>query len=275
MAILDCVTITPESADVFAPLIPSLVLKKLCEGEAMGIGSLLGDMPNGALVFRVEGNSAQILSLYVDEYDRGNGTGRFLVEKLRAILRENAGIYSIRAALPEEDNGAAAFFEALGARLEAKASGVTRFPLSALESSLLPAVPGAVCCISGEKLGQDRLAYYQRSLRKDGMDLMEEDLWEPPVRQDLSQYYLKGQTIQGCVVMTETERGLCLAMMVNQGDKMVLPALLCSLSRVLQDACPPETEISLEAVTPEMQKLVERLVPGAVRSSRRVAVLPL
>ncbi len=275
MSILNCVALTPEIADEFAPLIPTPVLEELREGRATGLGSLLGGMPNGALVFRLEADAARLLSLYVDEYDRRNGTGRFLMEKLRAILREESGIYSVRAALPEGDDGAAAFFTALGARVETKEVGVTHFPLAAMEDSPLLKVPRSESCVCGEKLGRERLSYYQRTLKKDGTELIEGSLCEPPVRLDLSQFYLSGQTIRSCVIMTQTQSGLCLAMMVNQGDKLALPALLSSLLRTLLETCPPETEISLEAVTPEIQRLVARLVPNAAKSSRQIAVLAI
>lgn len=275
MEILDCVTITPEIADSFAPLIPPSVLEALRGENVLGLGCLLGDRPNGALVLEPEEHTARILSLYVDQYDRRNGSGRFLVEKLREVLRHTPGIYSIRAALPEGNDGAVAFFTALGARLETLAGGISRFPLSALKDSPLLTVPASPCCVSGEELSQDALVYYQRTLQKSGTDLMRENLWEAPVRRDLSWYYQKDKTIQGCTVMTETGTGLCLAMMVNQGDMKVLPALLGTLLRHLMETCPPETEISLEAATPETRKVLARLVPDAVKTTRRVAVLPV
>lgn len=275
MGILDYITITPELADSFVPLIPPSVLEALRGENALGLGCLLGDIPNGALVFEPEGHTARLLSLYVDQYDRRNGTGRFLVETLRGILKDTPGIYSIRATLPGGDDAAAAFFTALGARLETLEGGLSRFPLSALESSPLLAAPASPCCVSGETLSQDALIYYQRTLQKSGMDLMRENLWEPPVRRDLSWYYQKDKAIHGCVVMTETETGLCLAMMVNQGDMKILPVLLGTLLRHLMKTCPPETEIALEAATPETRKVLSRLVPNAVKTTRHVAVLPV
>lgn len=274
MELLDCVTITPELADSFAPLIPPSLLDGLRQETLLGLGSLLGDMPNGALVFQIEDDTSRILSLYVDQYDRRNGTGRFLIEKLRDILRGVPGVYAVRAALPEGAPEAATFFGALGARLEMR-EGIARFPLSVLEGSPLLTAPKFSHCIPGTKLDRHTLSYYQRTLEKSGDYLMTGDLWEAPARQDLSWYYMKDKTIQGCAVMTETETGLCLAMLVNQGGTDVLPLLLGSLARSLMETCPPETEISLEAVTPEARTLLERIVPTAVKSTRRVAVLDI
>lgn len=273
MEILDCVTLTPELADAFAPLIPASVLEELRAGRVLGLGSLLDDLPNGAVVFQVEGSAARVLSLYVDQYDRRNGTGRFLMEKLRAVLQKLPGVYSIRVSLPE--GASPAFFQALGARVETGEGGTVRFPLSALEGSPLFTAPRSSCCLSGEQLGQEVLDSYRRSLKAGDMDLYQGSLWDAPVRRDLSRYYVKDGEIRGCAVMTETETGLCLAMLINQGDRTVLATLLGALLRCLTETCPPETEISLEAVTPETRELLERLVPGAARDVRRVAVLPV
>ena len=275
MELLDCVVITPEQADNFAPLIPAPVLKELREETALGLGSLLGDVPNGAAVFRVENHAAQILSLYVDRYDRKNGTGRFLMEKLCAALRGVSGVYSVRAPLPEGDDGAAAFFERLGARLETLEGGEYRFPLSALEKSPLRKAPRSPHCLAGDKLDRSILAYFQRDLEKKGDYLMEQNLLDPSVRQDLSWYYVKDTEMLGCAVMRETERGLTLAQLTNDGGIDVLPVLLGTLVRDLLETCPPETEISLEAVVPETRTLLKRIAPTAEKSTRRAAVLAL
>lgn len=274
MELLDAVVITPEQADNFAPLIPAALLEEVRNETVLGLGSLLGDVPNGAVIFRMEGDTARVLSLYVDRYDRKNGTGRFLMEKLREVLRAVPGVYSIRTALPEADTGAAAFFERLGARLETT-DGPVRFPLSALEHSPLRKAPQSPHCISGTELNQQLLDYYQRTLTKTGEYLMGQDLAAPAVRQDLSRYYMKGKEIQGCAVMTEQEDGLVLAMLVNQGGMEVLPLLLGSLVRGLLETCPPEMKITLEAVTSESRTLLERIIPSAERSTRYVAVLAL
>lgn len=274
MEILDCVHITQELVDTFAPLIPEVLREEVRKERAFGLGSMLGDMPNGAVVFRIEGNFARVLSLYVDRYDRRNGTGRFLMGQLRAVLREMPRIYSIRTALPAAEEGIETFFEQLGARLES-ADGPIRFSLSVLEHSPLRKAPKSPHCVAGTELNPQLLSHYQRTLVKSGEYLMEQDLTDSAVRQELSRYYLKGNKIQGCAVMTERQDGLTLAMLVNQGGVEVLPLLLGSLVRGVLEHCPPETKISLEAVTPESRTLLERIIPTAERSTRRVAVLPV
>ena len=273
MEILDCVTITPELADNFAPFIPATLLEDLRSGKVWGLGSFLGNIPNGALIFEIEKNAARILSLYVDQYDRRNGTGRFLVKKLRALLRTLPDIYSIRAPLPDNDTDAAAFFEALDARIEKTESYLASFPLSALKNSPLFSVPKSPHCVPGTKLGRDTLTYFQRVLEKDRAMLIEGNLWEPPVYTDLSWYYVKNRTIQGCVVVSKTQSGLSLAMMVNCGAPTVLPLLLGALLGFTAKTFPPETIISLEAAVPETRKLMDRYVPTAEKRFRQVAVL--
>lgn len=273
MDILDCVTITPELVDSFATLIPSSLLDALRAEKVMGLGSMLADMPNGALIFRLEDHSAHILSLYVDQYDRRNGTGRFLIKKLRAVLRAVPGIFSIRAALSEDDADTSMFFEAMDSRFETAENVTARFTLSALEDSPLRSLPTSSHCIPGAKLGREELSYFQHLMEKDGTYLMAGNLWEPPVCQDHSWYYIKDKKIQGCVIMTKQQTGLSLSFMVNFGSALVLPSLLSSLFASVSEAFPPETEISLEAISPETRKLLDTFIPSAVKSSRRVAVL--
>jgi len=273
MDILNYATITPDLVDTFAPLIPPSLLDALRTERVMGLGSTLGDLPNGALIFQIEGHTARILSLYVDQYDRRNGTGRSLMEKLRTILRSIPGIYSIRAALPEGNTDAAMFFEAMDSRFETAENVTARFTLSALENSPLRTLPTSSHCIPGSKLGRKELSYFQHLMEKDGTYLMAGNLWESPVCQDHSWYYIKDKKIQGCVIMTKQQTGLSLSFMVNFGSALVLPSLLSCLFASVTEAFPPETEITLEATSPETRKLLDTFIPSAAKSSCRVAVL--
>lgn len=275
MNILDCVTITAETVDRFVPLIPETLAEGLRRETLFGLGSLLGDSPNGALVYQIEERHARILSLYVDEYDRRNGTGLFLIEKLLEVLEKVPGIYTIRATLPEKAEEAEAFFQAAGARIELQEAGRIRFRLEELGGSALLRSAVSENCIPGSRLGQEDLLHYQRTLEKNGAYLMEGNLWDPPVCRELSWYYKKDGVIRGCVIITQTSTGLCLAMLANQGGPETVPALLCALARCLVEQLPPSTEISLEPVLPGTRSLAERIAPGAEKTTCKTAVLSI
>lgn len=274
MDALDYTLITQDNLDAFAPLIPVSLCRDLRAGEALAIGSLLLDCPNGVLVFSLEGDRALVRSLYVDQYDRRHGTGTFLVEKLRELLKALPEIYSIRAVLPGDaaQTGTAAFFEAAGFRLTGGESRAARFRLAQLEGSpLLRDLPHP--CKSGDALGGDVLANYQRRLMADGEFLMEQDLTSPAVRQDISQYYVRDGAVRGCAVVTGSEGGLALALVCCHEGKEAVFSLLGSALRAAMELCPPETAVHLEAVNPASRAILEKLVPAADLAAKRVAVL--
>lgn len=270
----DIVTITAETADSFSPLIPVTLLDKLLQGKILGLGRIDHHMATGVLLFHVEDYKVNILSLYVDENQRRKGIGRSLLEKLCCIVRKIPGIDSVHAVLQEKCFEAEAFCKALGIRLEI-VEGEAKFPLSLLKESILMKIPENKYCITGDKISRAKLTEYQNHLKKEGDYMLEGDLWSDFVSQSLSLYYTKEDEIQGSAVISHSESGLRLAMLTSHGDVKIPPILLGNLAHILLQSYPEETMITVETVTESTKKLLEQIVPAAVRQERKSVVLPL
>ena len=113
MNILDYIYLGKENlreAEAFSPLIPRQLLEEVKSGELIAIGSMILNRPNGAIVFEPEGEKIIIRSIYVDAFDRRNGTGSGLIEKLSELAEKMGDIYSLDMRIPADCHDASLSF---------------------------------------------------------------------------------------------------------------------------------------------------------------------
>ncbi len=274
MDILDFTLISGDNLDSFSTLIPTSLRSGIKNGELFAIGSMMFEYPNGAIVSSLDKDTVTILSIYVDVYDRHNGTGTFLVEKLNELVSKVPGIYSIRAVLPPklEKSGAESFFEAAGFNFSDFGGPEVKFTVASLEDAPLPKSSNdADHCFSGRELGSEALMRFEHSLSADGNYLMKKSLNSPNIIQQVSMYYVENNTVKGCVVLSEEKaEEIIFEFAYATNGAALLPMLLSALGAV-KESYSPQTLIRLQAVNETSQKLVEKLVPMASLKYRKLA----
>ena len=210
----------------------------------------------------------------MDFYDRRNGTGTFLIEKLNELVSKVPGIYSIRAVLPSDagKSGTEAFFEATGFNFTDLGGPEAEFTLASLEDAPLPrSSQNTECCISGSELGREALQRFERSLSVAGSYLIEKSLNDPTIIQSVSKYYVENKTVRGCVVFSSKTPGeIVFEFAFAQNGGELLPMLLSALGS-LKESYTPQTLICLQAVNEASKKLVDKLVPFASLKRRKLA----
>lgn len=274
MDTLDLVQITEDNLESFAALIPSVLYDGIRRGEYLALGSMILEYPNGAIVASLDADAADILSVYVDMYDRRNKTGSFLIDKLCELSSKVSGIYSLRAALPvdAEQNGITSFFEAEGFQLSDFGGPEAEFTIASLDASPFPDNPPNINrCLSGDEVGSEALLRFEHTLASSGDYLMEKSLCDTSINQVVSRYYVENNTVRGCAVFSSDKEGeLIFELAYVSGGTELLP-LLVSVSRALKENFQPQTKIRLQAVNEASQKITEKLVPGAKLSYKKLA----
>ena len=260
MSILDFVCLgreNPEQIEAFAHLIPKELLPELRAGALLGIGSLLGDFPNGAAVFALEGESAQLRSLYVDEYDRRHGVGSELVEELCNKLRELGGVYSLQLRLSQGgDIGVSEFLSKNGFELYEGESSEAYISLAALKTLGLPAPK--LETISGEALDESVLRRLEADLKSKDLYFLEGSLSEEPVKRELCRYTVENGAVTAAAIVTG-DAPLSLAYLFGDNAAAIASVLYDARAEVLS-RYGEDTLLYLDAVSESGSKLAQRLL---------------
>ncbi|NLV86751.1 MAG: GNAT family N-acetyltransferase [Clostridiales bacterium] len=263
----------PQEAEAFSPLIPRQLLEEVKSGELMAIGSMLLNHPNGALVFEPEGEKIVIRSIYVDAFDRRNGTGTGLIAKLSELAKEMGDIYSLDMRIPADcHDNSLSFLRSSGFDLTISGGNEIFAKLSDLERIDLPAPKMTV--YTGEELDETILKSFETRLRKEGLYMLDGSLTEPPVIREISAYALeKGQVAAACVIAKE-EKQLSLAYLYGSGGTALSSVLYMSRALALQ-SFDRDTIVFIDAVTESGSRLASRLLNGDMITTKKHAVKSL
>lgn len=274
---MELTRIDPELESTFAAFLPQSLLAGIGSGELAALGVTLLGIPAGAVVMQTEAYAVRLLSIVVDPCLRRHGIGRFLLDGVSDCVRSVGGIFTLRACLPVGDMCAKGFFDSAGWRLHEREEGVDfHFPLSALDGSPLLARPGersieGGACLPGTDVSPEMLAHFERRLRGSGTFLCERSLADPAVDQSLSQYFVRGGEVRGCVVYSPEPGGLHFDFAYVEDEGGIFQRLLSISLAAVRRRLSPEAVVTLDAVNPAARNLVERLVPGAVKTRRLLA----
>lgn len=276
MDILDYIYLGKENlreAEAFFPLIPRQLLEEVKSGELMAIGSMILDRPNGAIVFEPDGEKIVIRSIYVDAFDRRNGTGTGLIEKLSELAKKMGDIYSLDMRIPADCHDASlSFLRSSGFELTISNGNEIFARLSDLEKIDL-ATP-EMTVYTGKEMDDAILKGFEIELRKEGLYMLEGSLSDPPVIKELSAYVLeKGQVAAACV-MAKDENRLSLAYLYGSG-RAALSAVLYTSRALSLRSFDGDTIVFIDAVTESGAKLASRLLDGDMITTKKHAVKSL
>ncbi len=276
MDILDYIYLgreNPQETEAFSPLIPRQLLEELKTGKLMAIGSMLLEYPNGAIVFEPEREKIIIRSIYVDFFDRRNGTGTGLIEKLSELAKKMGDIYSLDMRIPTDcHEGFLSFLESSGFDFTTGSGKEIFVKLSDLEEIKLPPPEMRVC--TGKEMDDAVLKGFEIKLKNEGVYMLEGSLVQPPVIRELSAYALeKGQVEAACVIAKENDQ-LSLAYLYGSGSTALSSVLYASRALILQ-SFDKDTTVFIDAVTESGAKLASKLLKDNIIMTKKHAVKSL
>lgn len=251
----------PEAAD------------RISAGEQLPtVGLAEGTVACGAAAGYIEENEFQLLSLFVAPDYRRKGGGSLLLAAFREVLKSMPEIGSLEAhyTVTQEDHLALEpFFCKNGFRFEKEKSPYRSTTLGALSGKGFFASPEADRLPPGIQPFSEIPPVYVRLLEKrlaaeeNSQSLFSADMLDA----ELSLGVVEDGKITACIIFDGTFPGrLNLAYAGSKpGEKapMLFPVLLRSAFGQLQKRFPPETEVVLQTVTPESDRLAGKLLEPA------------
>lgn len=271
MSILDFACLgkeNPQLVEAFAPLIPAELKPKILSGELFAIGSLLADLPNGAVVFSLKDERAELYSIYVDEYDRRHRTGSELLEELEATLKAMGGIYCMELCLPGDcDEGVCQFLSACGFEIISDEASEAIMTLGAIKALELP--KPKLATLSGTELSGAVLRNIEAELKARDSYFLEGSLSAPPVMPELCRYTAENGAITAGAVITG-EEPLSLAFLFGD-NPAAITSVLYDARAALLEKYPEDGELYINVASEGGTRLAKKLLDENKFLGRRLA----
>ena len=262
---MDFITLQPEQLEAFRPLLPEEFERSLAEEpEVLALGAVEERLPAGVLVFALEPAQIRMTWLCVAEENRGRGVARALVRRLEKQARRDPEASRIFADVPKSSPLNPAF-----TLLLTEGWMPVPFSMRSCSCTLARLSEGEFWQRDMSEAGVHPLSQISEPMLRAYSSLLEEESApvELPLRPencdpDVSMGYVKDGRLLGCILLASREDGLDLFFAhARQEAREGVARLFHAAQRRAAAKYPPETRLSLAALTPEAARLAERLIP--------------
>lgn len=254
--------------DHFGSLLLPDVRQALAEGQPItALGLTAGDQACGAVAAWLQrGDIMSIGSLYIAPRYRRQGGGRLLIDTLYRLGQGRCQAMVISYTCTQSDHETLApFLTAIGFVPERAESRLYQISLNDLaQAPFFTAVSSShrgarpFTQVSPRSL----TAAYQEAAAQ-GENYLERPLTDKSVDQDVSVAVMEGDQVRSFAVFTPTSPGRIRLAWVKSGQPQDLPLLLHTAFIYIRDKYPPETVMTVQAVTGASNALVNCLLPQA------------
>ncbi|MCL1824012.1 MAG: GNAT family N-acetyltransferase [Oscillospiraceae bacterium] len=263
------VMLQEENQQAFTRYIPKELRGELKKPETISFGAVNNDNTSaGVLMARVVSGWLEIIWFYIDGQFRRKGLGRALLGNMLSCFDFVPELTGVFAQFPEKNNeGLKELFESAGYKFEEGGRSVFELSLKDLtENKFWSKEPSSAENVVMLKDVFDinlRDFEVKLSLTDAGVPL-ETPLNRKIYDENLSAAYIKNGKIEGILLIEKEENGSIFLSFayVSPGENSALPAMLYKSGRKAVDTLPPETKISLAAITDVSARLTEKLFPG-------------
>lgn len=252
----------------FGPLLLPHVRQALERGEPItALGLTDARQACGAAAAWLHGEGVlELCSLYVAPSCRRQGGGRLLVETFCRLVQGRCHTAVIHYTSTQPDHETLPpFLTAVGFTQEGSGSGLYQIVLSELAQAPFFARrrPSQKGITSFAQVPSQALrAAYQTAVAQ-GEDYLEYPLDDPAVDQQASVAVVEGETVRSFAVITHPAAGRIRLEWVKSGQPQDLPLLLHGVFARVQETYPPDTVLTVQAVTQASEQLVAGLIPAA------------
>ena len=237
----------------------------------LALGLTEGDTACGAAAGMLRGETFLLQSFYVAPEFRRRGGGRLLMDTLRQVLQGHCRSVEIHYTITQPDHeGLAPFLTALGFSRE-RDQEETLYALTVgklKDNSFFAKRKPPTTALPFEQVPHALLAKAYQAAQAKGEAYLPVPLTDPSVDQAVSMALLDKKAVRSFVAFVSPRPGLLNLAWVQSGHPQDVPVLLLSAFAQGQVCYPPETLLTIQAVTPAAAALIQALIPEAESISR-------
>ena len=256
--------ITREVSEALKAGLPATVLVGVTDGQAVGA---LG----GAIIE----NEFRIESLFVQPGFRRQGVGRALMEKLFELFwYEEIRLRAEYTEITQDNETLAPFFEAMG--FDAEPQTLPLFYITPLEDinvkHKIESAPGYQLNSFADTPDQ-MLRVMSITAVDEGYPLPAEGLLSPSVDRDLSFCVIHENEIRAYAAVEEVDWDMLSigALWSDLSDPSLARNMLSAMVGAMKEKYSPDTRVAVLASSDVLEKIVNRISPGAKQCSRSYA----
>ncbi len=262
--VMQVICVDKENFEWFAPFLPRAV-KGLAPGRLIyGAVDEYSETAVGVLMADADGTGLEISWVCVADEWQQRGVARQMICALRRDATQSGLVTRIRAQILGKEKVARKLLESCRFRFDEGGSGEYSFPLSKLSGDAF--WKKNLDCSAAVELGK----IPENVLREFNRRMMMNDAFMVPLPVRVEDYdpvlsfcYVDGGKIKGMLLGQRYEDRLYLACLYADPDAPRAAAVLlrAAADRANKDY-PPETKVSLAAVSPAAEGLAQKLLPG-------------
>jgi hypothetical protein len=260
------VLVQNENEQVFSDYIPETLRSELGKPNAITLGAVNSETNEaaGVLISIIREGRIEILWFYTGEDFRRQGAASALLKKLKEAVSFAPELIDIFMQYPASCPEIDVVMNAAGFKIQDTEEPVYSLTLSELaENPFWQKGTDDKNAVPLEKATESMLREFEQELKQteQGTALGFPVKWNI-YDGKLSMVYIKNNKIKGVMLLRSGESGIILAYAyVNPSEKLAMPALLYRAGKTAAETLPPETNVTLAAITAASSKLTEKLFP--------------